>query len=82
MLGDVAVAVHPHDNRYKHLHGKSVIHPISGEKLPIICDEFVDMEFGTGMLIVTNVKRDCLVLDWIVSHVMLERLSCSGSYHM
>lgn len=63
MLGDVAIAVHPHDNRYKHLHGKSVIHPISEERLPIICDEFVDMEFGTGLLILTNDTE--FVFFWI-----------------
>ncbi|KAG0347808.1 hypothetical protein BG004_006902 [Podila humilis] len=54
MLGDEAVAIHPDDTRYTHLHGKNVIHPISGRKLPIICDpELVDMEFGTGVVKVT-----------------------------
>ncbi|KAF9205035.1 hypothetical protein BGZ49_004549 [Haplosporangium sp. Z 27] len=54
MLGDEAVAIHPDDSRYIHLHGKYVIHPISGKKLPIICDsELVDMEFGTGAVKVT-----------------------------
>ncbi|CAC5357040.1 VARS [Mytilus coruscus] len=53
MLGDVAIAVHPHDNRYKHLHGKYVIHPILGDRLPIICDDFVDTEFGTGAVKIT-----------------------------
>ncbi|XP_063891954.1 valine--tRNA ligase isoform X1 [Helicoverpa armigera] len=48
MLADVAVAVHPQDARYKHLIGKSVAHPIVDRKLPIIADEFVDMNFGTG----------------------------------
>lgn len=51
MLGDEAVAIHPDDPRYTHLHGKHVIHPISGRRLPIICDpELVDMEFGTGVV--------------------------------
>ena len=36
MLGDVAVAVHPEDTRYKHLHGKFVVHPVTGRKLPIV----------------------------------------------
>ncbi|KAF9425727.1 hypothetical protein BGZ94_007283 [Podila epigama] len=54
MLGDEAVAIHPDDERYKHLHGKHVIHPISGRRLPIICDsELVDMAFGTGVVKVT-----------------------------
>lgn len=48
MLGDVAVAVHPEDDRYRHLIGKNVIHPFSKRKLPIIADDFVDREFGTG----------------------------------
>lgn len=48
MLGDTAVAVHPDDTRYKHLHGKFVQHPFFSRKLPIICDSFVDMSFGTG----------------------------------
>ncbi|KAI1295408.1 Valine--tRNA ligase [Halotydeus destructor] len=48
MLGDTAVAVHPQDERYKHLHGKFVSHPFLNRKLPIVCDDFVDMAFGTG----------------------------------
>lgn len=48
MLGDTAVAVHPEDTRYKHLHGKFVVHPFCDRKLPIVCDNFVDREFGTG----------------------------------
>lgn len=51
MLGDTAVAVHPIDLRYGHLHGCSVVHPIDGRHLPIICDESVDIEFGTGNLV-------------------------------
>ncbi|XP_061183849.1 valine--tRNA ligase-like [Saccostrea echinata] len=53
MLGDTAVAVHPLDSRYQHLHGCSVQHPIDGRLLPIICDDFVDMEFGTGAVKIT-----------------------------
>ncbi|MGA1846017.1 valine--tRNA ligase [Deferribacter abyssi] len=53
MLGDTAVAVNPNDDRYKHLIGKYVILPIVGRRLPIIADEYVDMEFGTGALKVT-----------------------------
>lgn len=54
MLGDVAVAVHPEDPRYQHLHGAHVEHPFSGKLLPIVTDaELVDMELGTGAVKVT-----------------------------
>ncbi|KAL1920867.1 uncharacterized protein VTP21DRAFT_11502 [Calcarisporiella thermophila] len=54
MLGDCAVAIHPDDPRYIELHGKSVIHPVLGKTIPIICDaDLVDMEFGTGAVKVT-----------------------------
>tara|TARA_B100000131_G_scaffold40488_1_gene36589 strand:- start:1927 stop:5157 length:3231 start_codon:yes stop_codon:yes gene_type:complete len=54
MLGDTAVAVHPDDERYKKLHGKFVVHPFNGRRIPIICDaELVDMEFGTGCVKIT-----------------------------
>ncbi|KAK0525152.1 valine--tRNA ligase [Tilletia horrida] len=55
MLGDTAVAVHPKDPRYTHLHGKFVKHPfIAGRKIPIVADEItVDMEFGTGAVKIT-----------------------------
>ncbi|XP_071039659.1 valine--tRNA ligase [Parasteatoda tepidariorum] len=53
MLGDTAVAVHPNDTRYKHLHGKFVIHPFCSRRIPIICDDFVEMEFGTGAVKIT-----------------------------
>ena len=53
MLGDTAVAVHPDDPRFRHLHGKLVILPLVGRELPVICDEFVDPEFGTGIVKVT-----------------------------
>ena len=49
MFGDTGVAVHPNDPRYKHLHGKFVLHPFLDRKIPIITDsEAVDMEFGNG----------------------------------
>lgn len=51
MLGDVAIAVHPEDWRYKHLHGAEVWHPFRSEKLPIICDGGVDPDLGTGIAI-------------------------------
>jgi valyl-tRNA synthetase len=53
MLGDTAVAVHPKDKRYKHLIGKTVILPIMNRELPVVADEYVDMEFGTGAVKIT-----------------------------
>lgn len=53
MLGDTAVAVHPDDERYQHLIGKTVILPIVGREIPIIADEYVDMEFGSGAVKIT-----------------------------
>ncbi len=53
MLGDTAVAVHPDDDRYKNLVGKTVILPIVNREIPIIADSFVDKEFGTGAVKVT-----------------------------
>jgi valyl-tRNA synthetase len=53
MLGDTAVAVHPDDERYKHLIGKTVKLPIVGREIPIIADEYVDMEFGSGAVKIT-----------------------------
>ena len=53
MLGDVAVAVHPEDNKYQHLVGKSLILPLMNREIPIIQDEYVEMEFGTGAVKIT-----------------------------
>lgn len=53
MLGDTAVAVHPDDERYKKLVGKTCILPIMNKEIPIIADEFVEMEFGTGCVKIT-----------------------------
>lgn len=53
ILGDTAVAVHPEDDRYRHLVGKHLILPIVGRKLPIVADEYVDPSFGTGAVKVT-----------------------------
>jgi len=53
MLGDVAVMVHPEDERYKHLIGQNVQLPLCGREIPIIADEYVDKEFGTGVVKVT-----------------------------
>ena len=53
MLGDTAVAVHPDDERYKELVGKTCILPIMNKEIPIIADNFVEMEFGTGCVKIT-----------------------------
>ena len=53
ILGDTAICINPNDTRYTHLHGKKVIVPIANREIPIIVDEYVDMEFGTGCLKVT-----------------------------
>lgn len=53
MLGDVAVAVHPEDERYRHLIGKTLILPILGREIPVIADEYVEKEFGTGAVKIT-----------------------------
>ncbi len=53
MLGDTAVAVHPEDERYQHLIGKKVILPLVNREIPIIADEYVDREFGTGVVKIT-----------------------------
>ena len=53
MFGDMAVAVNPNDDRYKNLIGKNILLPFVGRKIPILADEYVDMEFGTGCLKIT-----------------------------
>ncbi len=53
ILGDTAVAVHPDDERYQAMIGRKVVVPILGRKIPIIADEYVDREFGTGALKIT-----------------------------
>lgn len=53
MLGDTAVAVNPNDDRYKDMVGKTVILPIVHREIPIIADEYVEMEFGTGVVKIT-----------------------------
>jgi valyl-tRNA synthetase len=78
ILGDTAVCVHPDDERYKHLKGKRVIIPIINRSAPIIFDEYIDMEFGTGALKVTpahdindynlGVKHKLEVIDTIAAN--------------
>src|SRR5699024_11082233 len=53
MLGDTAVAVHPEDERYQHLIGKTVILPIVGREIKIVADDYVDMEMGSGAVKIT-----------------------------
>lgn len=53
MLGDTAIAVNPKDERYTHLVGKTITLPIVGREIPIVADDYVDMEFGTGVVKIT-----------------------------
>ncbi|CAM4194856.1 valyl-tRNA synthetase [Paenibacillus endophyticus] len=53
MLGDTAVAVHPEDDRYKHMIGQLIVLPVIGREIPIIADEYVDKEFGSGAVKIT-----------------------------
>lgn len=53
MLGDTAVAVHPEDERYKHLIGQMIVLPVVGREIPIIADEYVEKEFGSGAVKIT-----------------------------
>lgn len=53
IMGDVAICVHPEDERYKHLVGKTISVPVIGRVIPIISDDYIDIEFGTGCLKVT-----------------------------
>ena len=53
LLGDTAVAVNPNDDRYRHLVGKMLILPLVGREIPVIADDYVDMEFGTGVVKIT-----------------------------
>lgn len=53
LLGDTAVAVNPEDERYKGIIGKTVVLPLVGREIPVIADEYVDMEFGTGVVKIT-----------------------------
>lgn len=53
LLGDTAVAVNPNDDRYKHLVGKTLILPLVGREIPVVADDYVDIEFGTGVVKIT-----------------------------
>ncbi|MFN6961871.1 MAG: valine--tRNA ligase, partial [Rhodocyclaceae bacterium] len=65
LLGDVAVAVHPEDERYRHLIGRHVHLPLTGRTIPIIADAYVDPEFGTGCVKITPAHD---FNDWQVGH--------------
>ena len=65
MLGDVAVMVHPEDERYAHLVGKNVVLPLCDREIPVIADSYVDKEFGTGVVKVTPAHD---FNDWQVGH--------------
>ncbi len=76
MLGDVAVAVHPEDERYRRLVGKMVMLPLMEREIPVIADEYVDREFGTGVVKITPAhdpndfevgQRHCLPLPKILT---------------
>jgi valyl-tRNA synthetase len=78
ILGDTAVCVHPDDERYKHLKGKRCIIPMVNRSVPIIFDDYIDPEFGTGALKVTpahdindynlGVKHNLEVIDTIAAN--------------
>lgn len=78
ILGDTAICVHPQDERYQHLAGKNALVPLINRSIPIIFDEYVDMDFGTGALKVTpahdvndyelGIKHQLEVVDVIDSH--------------
>ncbi|MER2002497.1 MAG: valine--tRNA ligase [Carnobacterium inhibens] len=53
MLGDTAIAVHPEDERYQHLIGKTVMLPLMNREIPIVADDYVEMDFGTGVVKIT-----------------------------
>ena len=65
MLGDVAVAVNPEDERYAHLVGKHVVLPLTGRTIPVIADVYVDKEFGTGCVKITPAHD---FNDWQIGH--------------
>ncbi|MDP1745886.1 MAG: valine--tRNA ligase, partial [Bacteroidota bacterium] len=77
ILGDTAICVHPEDERYKHLKGKRVLIPIINRSVPVIFDDYIDIEFGTGALKVTpahdindynlGVKHGLEVIDTIAA---------------
>ena len=88
ILGDTAICVHPDDERYIHLHGKKAIIPICNREVPIIQDDYIDLEFGTGCLKVTpahdvndydlGIKHNLKVINTIAADGTMS--SEAGSY--
>ncbi len=79
MLGDVAVAVHPDDPRYMHLVGQQVLLPLTGRKIPIIADDYVDPQFGTGCVKITPAHDFNDFLVWLRhKEVISQSLKNSG----
>ena len=64
MLGDTAVAVHPEDERYSHLIGKTVALPLTDREIPVIADDYVDPEFGTGCVKITR-RMTLTTMRWV-----------------
>lgn len=81
MLGDTAVAVHPEDPRYLHLHGRWAILPLVGRRLPIITDERVERDFGTGAVKVTP-AHDPVDFELGRRHGLEQVQVIDGSGHM
>ncbi|MBD0322297.1 MAG: class I tRNA ligase family protein, partial [Aldersonia sp.] len=84
MLGDTAVAVHPDDERYKHLIGTTLYHPITERQIPIIADDYVDPEFGSGAVKITpahdpNDFEMGLRHDLPMPNIMDERARIAGT---
>ncbi|HEB54742.1 MAG TPA: valine--tRNA ligase [Gammaproteobacteria bacterium] len=80
LLGDAAVAVHPGDERYKHLLGEFVELPLTGRRIPIIADEYVDPEFGTGCVKITPAHdfNDYGVWQRHRDHITIQELPHGG----
>src|SRR6266498_115898 len=73
ILGDTAIAVNPKDERYKHLHGKFAFVPLINRRIPIITDEYVDIDFGTGALKITPAHDKN---DYQIGEKQIGRASC------
>ena len=78
MLGDTAIVVNPNDERYKDVIGKTVILPIVGRELPILADEYVDIEFGSGAMKVT--RHMTLMTLKLVKRHQLENIIVMDEY--
>ncbi len=72
MLGDTAIAVHPEDERYQELIGKTVVLPLVDKEIPIIADDYVDMEFGTGVVKKSHLPMIQMTLKSVIVMTYLE----------